>query len=176
MQKINLLTILFVLISIVGACKKEKRGINFNLYLDQSFIIQNGSPINLPISILLPDVTTNSTAQFEQNDTRAELINSIKLTTLDLQIEDPPSQDFSFLKDVEVFIKADNLPEIRLAYLFNNSSKSQSISLEIEDQDFADYLKKEQISLRVKTVVHKTFAYQIKFNAAMKFRVNASVI
>lgn len=81
MKKINLLTILFVLISIVGACKKEKRGINFNLYLNQSFSIQNGSPINLPISILLPDVTTNSTAQFEQNDTRAELINSIKLTT-----------------------------------------------------------------------------------------------
>jgi hypothetical protein len=176
MKKINLLGILFVLISIFGACKKEKRGINFNLYLKQSFIIQNGSPINLPISILLPDVTTNSTAQFEQNDTRAELINSIKLTTLDLHIEDPPSQDFSFLKDVEVFVKAENLPEIRLAYLFNNSSNSQSISLKIEDQDFAEYLKKEQISLRVKTVVHKTFAHQIKFNADMKFRVNASVI
>lgn len=157
----------------ITGCKKEGSGFGFNLKLEEEFVVNNGSPINLPFNLLLPDLETNSQTHFENNNTRADYVTEIKLTQLDLNIVDPPNQDFSFLKEIEIFISADGLDETRLAFKKNIQNSEKSLSLETEKTDFTEYIKQDQYSLRVRTVVKSTFNNSIKLKADILFRVRA---
>ena len=175
-NKLFILLFFSLVLTKMSACKKEGKGIGFNLRFEEEFIISSGNPLNLPFNVLLPDVETNSQAQFAQNDTRAENITDIKLTSLGLSILSPQNQDFSFIKDVEIFINAEGLDETRLAYRFDVNTTEKVLDLIPDESDFAEYIKKDKYSLRVRTVVKSTFNNNIRMKADILFRVRAKLI
>ncbi|NCU04285.1 MAG: hypothetical protein GXC73_09895, partial [Chitinophagaceae bacterium] len=91
-----LLSALFV-VSILIGCKRL--GVNFGINHQATFRVDSGSPLNLPFEVGTPDVTTNSSQQFENNNTAANLIKEIKLEELKLTITSPNNKTFSFLKN-----------------------------------------------------------------------------
>ena len=78
--------------------------------------IPSATGINLPLSILSPETTTNAEAEFEINDTRKDLIEQIKLTELQLVLENPVTEDFSFLNEISIYISADSIAEQLVAW------------------------------------------------------------
>jgi hypothetical protein len=81
------------------------------------------------MSFLTPEVTTNSSAEFENNNTKADLVKDVKLKELTLTITDPTAKTFSFLKSIHLYISTDSNDEIELAFKDDINSTSSTITL-----------------------------------------------
>jgi hypothetical protein len=170
----KLLLLLFVSVFVFGGCKNEGIGINFKMDYTSSFTIEAGGGINLPIEIFTPEVTTDSEAEFEANDTRKDKIQEIKLESLSLTITSPEGQNFDFMKNIYLYINAEGLEEQRYAFIENIPEGYASINLNADGVDLAEYIKKDKFSLRVKAVQDKTMTRDIDVSAAMVFAVRAN--
>lgn len=143
---------------------------------DVRFTVESGNLVDIPFNVFTPDVTTNSEAEFEANDTRKDKVEEIKLNFLTLTILDPPSKTFSFLKHIYLYMRADGLDEILLASRENIDDNTQTLDLIIEDHNFAEYIKKDDFTLRVKAVTDQAIGQDTEIEADMQFAVKAKVL
>ncbi|HOA38728.1 MAG TPA: hypothetical protein PKJ36_10015, partial [Flavihumibacter sp.] len=97
-----------VAIIVFGACEKIKDLLNFSIANESSFTVSSTTPINSPYTINTPDVTTNSSQEFENNNTNAKLVKEVKLKSLTLTITNPSQQNFNFLKTIRIYISSTN--------------------------------------------------------------------
>src|SRR5688572_14271449 len=115
------LLILIALITI--GCRKEDgvldRLTHFNF--ETNYVIKvPASPVSaVPLSIITPEIATHSDVAFSANNTRADLVERIELRQLDLSVKTPEGGTLSFLKSVDIYAKAEGLPEVRVAYKDN---------------------------------------------------------
>jgi hypothetical protein len=80
----GLLTIIFL--SVLSYCSEVEDLLTFTISDETQFTVQSTSPLNLPIEIATPSVTTNSNQKFENNNTKADLVKDVKLTELKLTV------------------------------------------------------------------------------------------
>ena len=171
---------LAVLISIViglSGCKKVAKLTQFEMQFDETTTVPKSSGINLPFNILTPDMETNSEATFTIHNTRKDLIEKILLKKLNISIETPNGEDFSFLKSIGVYLSAEGIPESKIAWKDDvQSNVGSSISLDLGADDLKEYIKKDKFSLRLNTVTDEllTSDYKIKVHSA--FVVDAKIL
>ncbi|SHG92947.1 hypothetical protein [Flavobacterium johnsoniae] len=147
--------------------------LTFTISNNTSIKIQSTSPINLPSEIITPDVTTNSTAEFENNKTKANLVKDVHIKSLKLSISDPSDKTFTFLKSVHIYISTTNSDEIELAYLDNINSSSSEIDLICTDARLDQYIKADSYKIRTKVTLKETLTKDVTVKADMKFKVTA---
>ena len=168
--------LLVALAALLSSCKKGGFT-KFDIDYEASVIIQNGTGVSAPFSILTPDIESNSEAEFEVNDTRKDKIQEISLKSMRLEIVSPAGQEFDFLKDIELFISADGLDEIMLAYTYDiNDSVGNVINITSSGSDFQEYIKKDKFKLRVRTVSDEYNLNDVKINIYSVFNVDAKLI
>ena len=170
--KLSIAAILFIII--LSGCKKL--GVNFAINHQANFRVEAASPLNLPFEVGTPDVTTNSSQQFDNNNTAANLIKEIKLEELKLSITNPSTKTFSFLKSVDIYISTNSNDEILLASLSNISSTAQSINLTTTMQDLSSYVKANSYKLRTSVITKETVTQAIDIRADIKFKVKAGLL
>lgn len=167
----------FVLIFVLFGCKKIDKFTQFNLEYTETFTIPSSVGMNLPFNFISPDIETNSTTEFEINDTRKDLIEEIKLTKLELTLNSPSSSDFSFLKSAEIFISADGLSDAKVAFIEdvpNNVGKN--LSLQTTEADLQEYIKKDKFELQLKVVTDKIIAADHEIESYAVFYVDAKIL
>lgn len=133
-------------------CKRLSEFTKFDIEYDETVVIPSTIGINLPFNVFTPPINTENQSEFEVNDTRKDLIEEITLTTLELSITSPENGDFRFLRSIEIYLAADSLDEILVAW--NNDVPSdigQFLELETSTDDLQEYIKKDAFNLRVKT-------------------------
>lgn len=175
MKKLFFISIAAVLL--LFSCKKIDSYTQFNIDYEVGLVFQSGSPISVPFNISTPPQETNSTGKFQANDTEKDKIEEIKLTKMYLQIESPSNADFSFLNEVEIFIDADGLSEISLAHKYNISNNIGGyLELDVNENDFKEYVKKDEFTLRVRAVQDEQILQDIEAKCFMRFFVDAKVL
>ncbi len=175
-MKLKLIATALLFLSVLSGCKKAKEFTQFNIEYDESVIIQSSAGINLPFDVLTPDMETNSSSKFESNDTRKDKIEEIKLTKLNLTLTSPSSGDFTFLKSIDVYISADGLDEIKLAWIDNvPETVGKFLELSVSDIDFKEYIKKDDFQLRLKTVTDKAITMDHELDIHSEFFVDAEI-
>lgn len=138
----------------IQSCKKIEELTQFTLTYNQEFTVESNTVVNLPFNIVSPSVETNSESTFESEDTRKDLVEQIKLTSLELFLKSPSDGSFNFLDEVELFINADGLDEKRIAFKFNIPDNiGKNLVMDVSEEDLQAYVKKEafKIRLRVET-------------------------
>ena len=149
----------------------------FDIDYQTNYSIAPTTLINSPFSIFTPDVTTESESTFENNNTRTDLIESIKLKNIKLTIESPEDGTFNFLKEIHVYIEANDIDEVEIANRFNlEDINSNTIQLDIIDEELKAFIKKESYKLRVKTVTDETISETHTIIIDTKFRVDAKIL
>ncbi len=135
--------------------------------------IESAVPLGLPLDIITPEVTTNSQKEYENNNTRADLVKDVKLQELKLTITAPSGKTFSFLKDIRIFISTTPENEIELASAENITSSTQVIQL-VPTQDKLDvYAKGSSYKLRTQVTTDEALTESVDVQVDMKFRVTA---
>ncbi|AWK05090.1 hypothetical protein HYN56_12950 [Flavobacterium crocinum] len=166
--------VLTVFLSIfLSSCNTVDDLLSFNISNSASIKIQSTSPINLPSEIITPEVTTNSSAEFENNKTKASLVKDVKIRSLKLSISDPSDKTFTFLKSVHIYISTTNSDEIELAYQDNINVSTNSIDLICTDKRLDQYIKADSYKIRTQVTLKETLTKDVTVKADMKFRVTA---
>ncbi|CAM3487283.1 hypothetical protein [Flavobacterium chungbukense] len=165
---------LTVIMSIfLTSCDAVDDLLSFSISNEASIKIKSSSPINLPSEIITPEVTTNSSAEFENNKTKASLVKDVKIRSLKLTIADPSDKTFTFLKSVHLYISTNNSDEIELAYQDNINVTTNTIDLICTDKKLDQYIKADSYKIRTQVTLKETLTKDVTVKANMKFRVTA---
>ncbi len=164
-----------VIVLSVASCKKIHDLLTFNVNVENNFTVAASGPLNLPIDILTPQVTTNSSQQFQNNNSDVNKVKDIKLTKVDLQIVSPAGKTFSFLQSVHIYVSTNASDEIELAYLDNVSSTATTISLTPTTATLDKYVKASSYSLRTKVVTKQALTQDVEIKNLCQFQVTANL-
>ena len=174
MKKLSLLGMCLVMMI---ACKDLEKLTEFSMSYSSNITIPKSTGLDLPVTVPTPDIETNSESEFAVNDTRKDMVEEIFLTGLDMTITSPDDQTFSFLESIRVYIVAEDLPEIEVAYQENVSiSAGSQLSLETTGENLREYIVKDAFNLRVKTVTDEVLSYDTDIKIDSRFFVNAKVL
>lgn len=155
------------------SCNEVDKLLTFSVSNQASFTIISGFPINSPIDIPTPDVTTNSTTAFSNNGTRADLVKDVKLKELKLTVTNPSGKTFSFLKSVQLYISTNANDEILLASYDNVNTTSNNINLICTTQKLDNYVRASSYKLRTKITTKETLSQNVDVLIDMRFSVVA---
>ena len=153
-----------------SSCKKL---LTFEVSDSTTTTIDIGLPVSLPFEIPTPDITTNSESEFEQNDTKVELVKEIILKQLDLTITSPSNKTFSFLKSIEIYISADGEDETKLAWDNDISSDAKTINLTCTKEALDKYVKKSKYKLKTKVTTKEVLLDDVDIKVDFTFQVTA---
>lgn len=172
-MKSKLVALTLLLFVFLSSCDAIDDLLSFTISNETSIKIKSTSPINLPSEIITPDVTTNSSAEFKNNKTKAELVKDVKIRSLKLSISDPSDKNFTFLKSIHLYISTTDSDEIELAYQDNINSTSNTIDLICTDARLDRYIKADKYKIRTQVTLKETLTKDVTVKADMKFRVTA---
>ena len=172
-MKSKLIALTLCLSVFLTSCDAVDDLLTFTISNNASIKIKSTSPINLPSEIITPDVTTNSSAEFENNKTKANLVKDVKIRSLKLSISDPSDKTFTFLKSIHLYVSTTNSDEIELAYLDDINTSNNSIDLICTDARLDQYIKADSYKIRTKVTLKETLTKDVTVKADMKFKVTA---
>ncbi len=174
-KKLLILPAVIAILFSAVSCKKIEELLTFNINVENNFTVSASGPLNIPFDILTPQVTTNSTQQFQNNNSDVNRVKDIKLKKVDLQIVSPAGKTFSFLQSVHIYISTNANDEIELAFLDNISSSANFISLTPTSASLDKYVKASSYSLRTKVVTKETLTQNIDIKNLCQFQVTANL-
>ncbi len=131
------------------------------------------TPFSIPYDFPTPDITTNSEQEFENNDTKVELVKEIILKDLDLTITSPTDKSFSFLKSIHIYIDNDTEEETELAWKDDIQSDAKTIQLNLTTNTLDNYVKSSKYKLRTEVVTRETLNQDVDIKISMTFQVTA---
>ncbi|KOP36044.1 hypothetical protein DBB36_09120 [Flavobacterium sp. WLB] len=172
-MKSKSIALILLLSLFLTSCNAVDDLLSFTISNEASIKIKSTSPLNLPTEIVTPDVTTNSSTEFENNKTKASLVKDVKIRSLKLSISDPSDKTFTFLKSIHLYISTSNSEEIELAYQDNINSSSNTIDLICTDKRLDQYIKADTYKIRTQVTLKETLTKDVTVKADMKFRVTA---
>ncbi|MEA3445893.1 MAG: hypothetical protein U9R19_14335 [Bacteroidota bacterium] len=170
-------TSILILAILIQGCNAIDKLTIFDIDYSDEIVIPSAIGINLPFNVFTPEISTNSESTFEINDTRKDLVEEIKIKKLKLSIISPANADFSFLNSINIYLNADGLDEMLLGW--NNdipNDAGNTIELELSNEDFQEFIKKDEINLRVNTVTDKLLLSDHELKVDAVFRVNAKIL
>jgi len=174
----RILILLIVTFSLfVTSCEKVDEFTQFDMDYQTSVTVPSTVGANMPFDMWTPEITTNSETQFAVHDTRKDKVEEILLTSSQLSVTSPDDGDFAFLNDIYVYLSADELSEIEIAWKEDiPDDVGNTILLNTSDENLEAYIKKDSIQFRVKTITDRviTQEYQIQIDAV--FWVDAEVL
>lgn len=175
MKKMFLLLVV-VAIAAVQGCNALKKLTQFRVNQSTEFSVPSSLLVNVPVSLPSPDITTNSSQTFSNNNTNADLIESVKLEEMKLTITAPAGKSFSFLKDIQLYLSAPGLQEVLVAEKLNVTSTTGELLLDVKDVELKEYLKKDKLSLRSQVVTDEVLTQSIQVKADSRFFVDAKIL
>ena len=169
--------LLFILCLLLLNCSVLDELTKFDIDYEIEYTIPPVSIINIPISLNTPDIETENETTFENNNTNKNSIESIRLKSLTLNITDPETANFNFLKDIRIYIKTENVEETEIANLIDiENSNSRVLELKTLNKELEDYVKEDQFTLRVVAVADETTSEQISITIKSVFAVDAKIL
>ncbi len=163
----------FLAAIVLSSCNDVEKLLTFRISDRTNIQIQSSAPLDLPVEIPTPAVTSNSQQQYQNNNTSKELVKDVKLEELKLTITDPPSKTFSFLKSIHIYISSTSSNEIELASLDNVASTSNTITLVPTKEKLDTYAKASSYNLRTEVVTDETLTQAVDVQVDLKFVVTA---
>lgn len=170
-KKTNTITAFLILFLV--SCEIVDRLLTFTISNSFTFTINSGVPIDSSLEIATPEVTTNSSTEFYNNNTNAVLVKDVKLEELKLRITNPEDKTFSFIKSVHIYISTNDQDEIELAFLDNISSTTNIISLICTTQKLDKYIKASSYRIRTSVTTKETLNQETTMKAGIKFTITA---
>ncbi|WMN12833.1 hypothetical protein QYS49_34760 [Marivirga salinae] len=149
----------------------------FNITNSTEFTVPSSTLVDVPIDIGTPDINTSSKQTFENNNTRADLVENVNLSELKLSITNPNDRTFSFLKSLKIYISNDAEGKTLIAENQDISENvGSTLNLETTGTDLSEYIKEDTYSLEFEAVTRETTNSKTDIRAEMVFEVRAKIL
>jgi len=172
-----MLSVVFLLTASIVGCDLFNRFTQFRITIASEWVFQSTLNLDLPIDLIVPDIETNASATFEGEGTVAELVEDIQLESLNIQLNFPNTEDFSFLESLEVYIQTEGQIEQRIAFAeVISDSVGNTFDLDVESVNLTAYVASETFSLRFKSVIDEIITEDMTISIAAIFMVDAKLL
>jgi hypothetical protein len=176
MKRITGIFLLLLLVSL-SSCNAIKKLGQFYINYNTQAVFPANIPINVPLTISSPSFPTNSQQVFQNNNTRSDLIQSVTLNQLTLNITSPHGQTFSFLQNVSIYISSDSLPEVEIASRQNIPANiGDTLVMNVTNVDLQGYIKASEIKMRIAGTTDQLVTSNIYVNVNARFFVQANLL
>ena len=173
MKKILTLTILF---SMLFSCEKIDQLTQFTFQNTYEFIVPADTPVNTDIQLSQIPVELDNSA-LEAHDTSKDLLEEVSLDKVSLEITNPTTANFDFLKDLALYIEADNLPKVRVAWKTNlQNGQGNTIELDILKDNLVPYFKGDNIKISISIKTDEPIVDDITVQTKVVYFVDAKVL
>jgi hypothetical protein len=160
----------------LAACEKVEDLIRFKLNSETSFTVPSAIGLNLPTALPTPDVTTNASQTFKNNNTDVNKVKDIRLESLVLSITGPAGATFAPVKAVRLYISAPGVEEKLLASKENIPTDAGStLSLDVTGEKMDAFVKRESFQVRTEVVTRQAVFQDTDVTAKMTFGVTADL-
>jgi hypothetical protein len=173
MKKSYLLLFILPLLFAMG-CKKETKPKETSIEVN----FQESAPFLVPFDLdVLDSQITLQTFSFETNtnsvlaskNSNKDLLEEAFIEYIRMNALAPDTLNFNFLKDIEVYMLADGLPEILGAYYYDiPNTKLRLLELETTKENMKEYLKKDALQLKIKVTLREV----LKQGSILKMDIN----
>ena len=172
---------LYLIVTVVlltyGSCKEVSQLTHFYIDYTSNVTIPPADVVGIPIDVWTPYIPTNSDEIFGNNNTSSGLIEEIILTEMKMNITSPSSQSFDFLKSIEIYIIANNLSEVKIAWKENIPQTGlSSIDLETSEDDLQEFIEQEVYKLRCRAVIREQISDTVQLEIFSTFFVDAQIL
>lgn len=176
---ISLLALTLTLVS----CKKLTDALNITItvpYDDAVFITGiPGDPHVLPsglkTSLGLIRLPTNSEEILADNQSAVDLVTSVKLSQLGIDLLLPSHQDFTMADSIWLYVSANGGPEQLVAYNFSVPD-GKRMDMTVTDAELMDIFIADTMVFRIEGYFVKDVAFNSKIKFDMKMKVKASLL
>ena len=172
MKKILFVLPLLALVLAVG-CKKIDKLLTFYIEDSQNIRIASNFPLGTLVPLTPISVPTKSEERFSNEGTRADLVKNVSLNRLSLTITDPGSENFDFLRRIEIYISTDQNDQVLLASLAQVPAGRTSIELTPTNAVLDKYLKASSYTLTTKAEIARPISRDITVRSDSRFKVTA---
>ncbi len=149
----------------------------FNINNSVEFTVPSSSLVDVPIDVGTPDINTSSQQTFDNNNTRADLVENVNLSELTLTIASPNDRTFSFLKSLKIYISNNSDGSALLAEIQDiPENVGSTLDLETTGTNLDEYIKKDSYNLEFEAVTRETTNSKTEIKAEMVFEVRAKVL
>ena len=170
-------SILFILIFTFFGCKKLDELTHFDVDYNFEFTLPAFSGLNLPDDIEFSDLVNDTESTFEINDTRKDLVEGAILKKFHITILKPDTASFKIAKDIEVYVNADNLNEILVAWIYDIPNDiGNHLELKTTNRDLKKYLISDEITIRMKTTTIAPILEDYRIDLQSTVDVDAKIL
>ena len=172
----KLILIVFLTGFLFNSCKVLDDVTTFNIDINTNFNIDANTVANTSYIIGLEIPTGDITTALENNNTHADLVDEINITSCIMTITSPNGGTFEFLEQITVFVNADGLTEKRIAWSDTlNSNNNITLILDAET-NLKDYLTSDSFSIHVEGLNNQDLTEDYHIDLDMSFLVNAQLL
>ncbi|MBB6609824.1 hypothetical protein H7F15_02125 [Pontibacter sp. Tf4] len=168
--------VLLLLIVAASACDSLDERFVFYINKKADLQVTPGTPVGTVTELGPTTIVTNADTTFMQNHTRAELVQDITLDKFGLTIADTVVREFGFLESVDVYMSAEELDEVRVAFLERVAENDTILTLNLTNTKLDEYLKKEAYTIHTRARLRKAVPKDLKLEAEIRFKVIADPI
>jgi hypothetical protein len=150
---------------------------HFTFGTEYTFKVPATSIVNVPLSVVTPEIETKSDVMFSNNQTRADLVERINLSQLTLTVITPGDGSLKFVKSIEIKAAAAGLPEVRVAYKDNVPNDiGKVLNLDVTLVELKEYFTKDKYTLRITVVTDEAVPEEYTIKADGLFFVDAKIL
>jgi hypothetical protein len=166
-----------VLFFLLFSCNLIDKLTQFNLVFDKTITLPSVKGVNLPANTEIPDVETNSKSTFAVDNTHKGMIEAVLLKESKLTITTPENGNFTFLKSITIYMSANNLDEVKVAWQDTIPANIGNVlTLKTTDADLKAFMLNDSISYRVNSVIHKVITTDYSINMHSVFLVDEKIL
>ncbi len=177
MKRFAILGVLILLVYTQQGCKELAKLTQFYINYNSSITIPKTLGIDLPVNVDTPPITTNSESEFQANKTQKKLVDKINLSEMDMTITAPETASFDFLKNIEIYISAQGLPDKKIAWLENIPKTGlKKITLDVSTDNLKEYITQDTYTLKTKTTTRELIAHDTDVDIHCRFFVDAKIL
>lgn len=167
-----------------AACKKLKQALNLTITVPYDDVVTvaglPGDPhvpaTGLKESLPVIAIPTNSEEILEDNESAVDLVTSVKLSKLSVDMLLPSNQDFGIMDSVWIYLSANGVPEQLAAYNYNVPDTGRTIELTPADVDLMDVFVADTMNVRIQGFFVKDVSRSNTLKFDMKLKVNADLL
>ena len=165
--------ITLAIIGLFASCSKVLDQLTtFKFTRDASFTLPKTATAGVPINLNTPDIETLFEKEFSNNNSSVDKAEFIKVTALKLQVTNPASANFNFLKSVELSLSADGLPDMVIGSKNDiQNDNIQELSLDVNSADVKQYLTLDKYKLKIIAEVDELITQDYDVKAITTFEV-----
>ena len=172
--------ILFLSIFILGlsACDKIDKFTQFSVDYTTAFDVPVDATTQTPLELGIFALGADNDI-FSEYDTSKDLIDKATLKNIQLSINDNSNnnQNFDFLTDIEIYLLADDLPTLRVAWKNDlQNSGENSFELEHLSDNLVEYFKKDKVKIKIMAKTDEVLSQPITVDVKVSVYMNAQLL